>query len=190
MLSKHWLLCCPFLLLPSIFPSIRLFSNELALHTRWLTYWSFSFSRTSNEYSGLISLRTDWFGLLAVQGTLNSLLQHRRSEATILWHSASFIAQLSHPYVTPGKTPAVTTRTFVGEVASLLFNARSRFVLLFLPRSKLLWFHGCGHRPQWFWRPSKEKLALFSIFSPTICHEMMGPWSMQRNRGKKIERKD
>ena len=137
--SNHLILCCPLLLLPSIFPSIRVFSSESALHIRWPKYWSFSFSITpSNEYSGLISFRIDWFDLLAVQGTLKSFLQHHSSKASILWCSAFFMVQLSYPYVTTGKTTALTTWTFVGKVMSLLFNMLSRFVIAFLPRSKRL----------------------------------------------------
>ena len=121
------ILCCPILLLPSIFLSIRGFSNESVLRIRWPKYWSFSFSiRLSNEYSGLISFRMDWLDLFAVQGTLKSLLQHHNSKASIFWLSASFIVQLSHPYVTTGKTMPLTRRTFVGKVMSLLFNMLSR----------------------------------------------------------------
>ena len=130
--------CC-YLLPPSIFPSIRVFSNESALRIRWPKYWSFSFSIShSNEYLGLISFRTDWLDLLAVQGTLKSLLQHHSSKASILQHSAFFKAQLSHPYMTTGKTIALTRYTFVGKVTSLLFNMLSRLVIIFLPRSKHL----------------------------------------------------
>ena len=137
--SNHLIHCCPFLLLPSIFPSIRAFSNESVLHIRWPKYWSFSFSFSpSNEYSGLISFRIDWLDLLAVQGTLKSLLQHHRSKTSILLHSAFFIAQLSHPYMTTGKTIALTRWTFVGKVMSLLFNMLSRLVITFLLRSKHL----------------------------------------------------
>ena len=121
--SNHLIFCCPLLLLPSIFPSIRVFSNESALRIRWPKYWSFSFSIShSNEYSGLISFRIDWLALLAVQGTLKSLLQHPSSKASILQCTAFFIVQLSHPYMTTGKTIALTRRTFVGKVMSLLFN--------------------------------------------------------------------
>ena len=131
--------CYPLLLLPSIFPSIRVFSNESVLHIRWPKYWSFSFSISpSNEYSGLIFLRIDWLDLLAVQGTLKSLLQHHSSKASIFWHSAFFIVQLSHPYMTTGKTIALTRWTFVSKVISLLFNTLSTFVTAFLPRSKCL----------------------------------------------------
>ena len=128
--SKHLILCHTLLLLPSISPSIRVFSNELALHIRWPKYWSFNFSISpANEYSGLISFRIDRFDLLAVQGTLKSLLQHHCSKASILRHSAFFMVQLSHPYMTTGKTIALTRWTFVGKVMSLLFNTRSRFVI-------------------------------------------------------------
>ena len=141
--SHHPILCCPLLLLPSIFPSIRVLSNDLstesALHIRWLKYWSFSFNiGPSNEYSGLISFRIDWLDLLAVQGTLKSLLQHHSSKASILWHSAFFIVQLLHPYMTTGTTIALTRRTFVDKVMSLLFNMLSTWVITFLPRSKRL----------------------------------------------------
>ena len=135
--SNHLILCCPLLLPPPIFPRIRVFSNESVLHIRWPKYWSFSFSISpSNEYSGLISFRMDWLDLLAVQGTLKSLLQHDRSKASIFQHSAFFIVQLSHPYMTTGKTIALTRWTFVGKVMSLLLNMLSRLVITFLPRSK------------------------------------------------------
>ena len=134
--SNHLIFCHPLFLLPSVFPSIRVFSNESVLHIRWPKYWSFSFSISpSNEYSGLISFRMDWFDLPAVQGTLKSLLQHYSSKASILWRSAFFIVQLSHPYMTTGKTIALTRRTFVGKVMSLLFNMQSRLIITFLPRS-------------------------------------------------------
>ena len=137
--SNYLILCCPLLLLPSLFPSIRVFSNESALHMRWPKYWSFSFSISPfNEYSGLISFRMDWLDLLAVQGTLKSLLQHHSSKVSILQHSAFFIVQLSHPYMTTGKTIALTRWTFVVKVTSLLFNMPSRLVITFLPRSKCL----------------------------------------------------
>ena len=139
--SNHLILCCPLLLLPSVFPSITDFSNESVLGIRWPRYWSFSFSISispSNEYSGLISFRMDWLDLLAVQGTLKSLLQHHSSKASILWCSAFFIVQLSHPYMTTGKPIALTRWTFVGKVMSLLFNTLSRLVKAFLPRSKHL----------------------------------------------------
>ena len=137
--SHHLILCCSLLLVPSIFPSIRVFSNEWVLCIRWPKYWSFNFSTSpSNEYSGLISFRIDWLDLLAVQGTLNSLLQHHSSKASILQSSAFFIVQLLHPYMTTGKIIALTTRTFVGKVIYLLFNMLSRLVITFLIRSKCL----------------------------------------------------
>ena len=136
---NHLILRRPLLLLPSIFPSIRVFSNESVLRIRWPKYWSFSFSTSaSNEYSGLISFRIDWLDLLAVQGTLKSLLQHHSSKASILQRSAFFIVQLSHPYMTTRKTIAFTRRTFVDKVMSLLFNKLSRLEIAFLPRSKCL----------------------------------------------------
>ena len=137
--SNHLILCHPLLLLPSIFPSIRVFSSESALHIRWPKYGSFSFKISpSNEHPGLISFRMDWLDLLAVQGTLKSLLQPHSSKASILRHSAFFIVQLSHPYMTTGKTIALTRQTFVGKVMSLLFNMLSRLVIAFLPRSRHL----------------------------------------------------
>ena len=137
--SNHLILCCHLLLLPSIFPSIKFFSNESVLCIRWPKYWSFSFSISpSNEYSGLISFRMDWLDLLAVQGTLKSLLQYHRSKASILQGSAFFIVQLSHPYMTTGKTIVLTRRTSLGKVMSLLFNKQSSLVITFLPRSKHL----------------------------------------------------
>ena len=139
MQSSNLILCHPLLLLLSIFPSIRVFSSESALHIRWPKYWSFSLSVSpSNEHPGLISFRMDWLDLLAVQGTLKSLLQHHSSKASILQCSASFIVQLSHPYMTTGKTVALTRRTFIGKVMSLLFNMLSRLVITFLPMSKHL----------------------------------------------------
>ena len=144
--SNHLILCHSLLLLPSIFPSIRVFSNESVLHIRWPKYWSFSFS-PSNEYSGLISFRIDWLPLLAVQGTLKSLLQHHSSKASVLQHSAFFIVQLSHPYMTTGKTIALTKWMFVGKVMPLLFNMLSRLVIVFLPRSEHL-------LPSWLQSPS------------------------------------
>ena len=137
--SNHLILCHSLLLLPSSFPSIRVFSNESALRIRWSKYWSFSFDISpSNEHLGLIFFRMDWLDLLAVQGTLKNLLQHHSSKASILWCSAFFIVQLSHPYVTTGKTIALTRRTFVDKVMSLLLNMLSRLVITFLPRSKHL----------------------------------------------------
>ena len=162
--SNHLILCCPLLLSPSIFPSIRVFSNELVLHIRWPKYWSFSFSTSlSNEYSGLISFRIDWFDLLAVQGIFKSLLQHQSSKASILWQSAFFIVQLSYPYMITGKTIALTRWTFAGKVMSLLFNVLSRLVIAFLPRSKHLLI-------SWLPSPSavllepKKSLSLFPFF--------------------------
>ena len=137
--SNHLILCHPLLLLPSIFPSIRVFSNESVLCIRWPKYWSFNFKiRPSNEYSGPISLRVDWFDLLAVQWTLKSLLQHHSAKALTLQHSAFFMVQISHPYMITGKTIALTTWNFVGKIMSLLFNTLSRFVIAFLQRSKCL----------------------------------------------------
>ena len=134
--SNHLILCRP-LLLPSIFPSIRVFSSESVLHIRWPKFWSFSFNISpSNEYPRLISFRMDWLDLLAVQGTLKSLLQHHSSKASILWHSVFFIVQLSHPYMTTGKTIALTRQNFVGKVMSLFFNMLSKWVMIFLPSSK------------------------------------------------------
>ena len=137
--SNHLILCCPLLLLPSIFPSIRVFSNESVLRMMWPNYWSFSFNISpSNGHSGLISFRMDWLDLLAVQGTLKSLLQHHSSKASVLWGSAFFMVQFSHPYMTTGKTTALTRQIFVGKVMSLLFDMLSRLVTAFLPRSKRL----------------------------------------------------
>ena len=137
--SNHLILCHPLLLPPSIFPSIRVFSNESVHHIRWPKYWSFNFSISpSNEHSRLISFRMDWLDLLAVQGTLRSLLQHHSSKASILWRSAFFIVQLSHPYMTTGKTIIFTRQTFVGKVMSLLLNMPCRLVITFLQRSKRL----------------------------------------------------
>ena len=145
--SNHLILCHPFLLLPSIFPSIRVFSSESVLCIRWPKYWSFSFSIIpSKEHPGLISFRVDWLALLAVQGTLKSLLQHHSSKAPILQHSVFFIVQISHPYMTTGKTIALTRRTFVDKVMSLLLNMLSRLVITFLPRSKRL-FISCLQSP-------------------------------------------
>ena len=139
MQSNHLIFCCPLLLLPSIFPSIRVFPNESVLPIIWSKYWSFSFSISpSSKYSGLISFRIDWFDLLAVQGTLKSLLQHHNSKASILQYSAFFTIQLSHPYMNIGKSKVLTIWNFVSKVMSLLFNALSRFVKAFLPRSKCL----------------------------------------------------
>ena len=147
--SSHLILCHPLLLLPPIPPSIRVFSNESTLHMRWPKYWSFSFSISpSNEHQRLISFRMDWLDLLAVQETLKSLFQHHSSKASILQHSAFFTGQLSHPYMTTGKTIALTRRTFVGKVMSLLLNILSRLVITFLPRSKHLLISWCNHHLQ------------------------------------------
>ena len=146
MTSNHLILCRPLLLPPSIFPSIRVFPNESALHIRWPKFGSFSFNISpSNEHSGLISFKMDWLDLFAVQGTLKSLLQHHSSKASILPCSTFFIVQLSHPYMTTGKTITLTRRTFVGKVMSLLFNMLSRLVITFLPRSKYLLISCCNH---------------------------------------------
>ena len=154
--SNHLILCHPLLLPPSIFPSIRVFSNKLVLHIRWPKYWSFSFSIIpSNEYSRLISFRMDWLDLLVVQGTLKSILQHHSSKASTLRRSAFFTVQLSHPYMTTGKTIALTRWTFDGKVISLLFNMLSRLVITFLPRSKRLLIFGYSHYLKWFWSPEK-----------------------------------
>ena len=135
--SNHLILCHPLFLLPSVFPNIKVFSNDSTLHIKQPKYWSFNFSISpSNEYLELISFRIDWFDLLAVQRTLKSLLQHCSSKASVLWCSAFFMVQLSHPYMTTGKTIALTRQTFVGKVMSLLFNTLSRFVIAFIPRSK------------------------------------------------------
>ena len=148
------ILCHPLLLLPPIAPSIRVFSSESALRMRWPKYWSFSFNISpSNEQPGLISFRMDWLDLLAVQRTHNSLLQHHSSKASIFWCSAFFTVQFSHPYMTTGKTIALTRWTFVGKVMSLLFNMLSRLVITFLPRSKCLLISWLNHHLQWFWSP-------------------------------------
>ena len=147
--SSHLILCRPLFLLPSIPPSIRVFSNESTLHMRWPKYWSFSFNISpSNEHPGLISFRMDWLDLPAVQGTLKSLFRHHSSKASILWHSAFFTVQLSHPYMTTGKTIALTRRIFVGKVMSLLFNMLFRLVITFLQGVNIFKFHGCNHHLQ------------------------------------------
>ena len=176
--SNQLILCHPLLLLPSIFPSIRVFSNELVL-IRWPRYWSFSFRiNPSNEYSGLISFRMDWLDLLAVQGTLRSLLQHHSSKASVLWHSAFFMVQLSHPYMTTGKTIVLTRLTFVGWAMSLLFNKLSRLVIAFLLRSKRLLISWLQSPSAVILEPPKLKSLVVSIVSPSICHEVMGPDAM------------
>ena len=174
--SNHLILCHPLLLLLSIFPRIRVFSNELILHIRWPKDWSFSFSISpSNEYSGLISLSIDWFALLAVQETLKSLLQHHSSTALILQCSAFFIDQLSHPYVTTRKTIALTRQTFVGKVMSLLFNMLSRLVIAFLPRRKCLLINFLAAVTVYSnFGAQENKVCQYFIVSPSVCHEVMG----------------
>ena len=164
--SNYLILCRPLLLLPSIFTSISVFSKESALHIRWPKYWSFSFSISpSNEYSGLISFRMDWSDLLAAQGTLKSLLQHHSSKASILRHSAFFILQLSHPYMTTGKTIALTRWTFVFKVMSLLFNMLSRLVIAFLPKRKRLLISWLQSASAVILEPKKIKSLPVSIVS-------------------------
>ena len=187
--SNHLILCCPLLFLPSIFTSIKVFSNEPVLCIRWPKYWSFSFSISpSNEYSGLISYRMDWFDLPEVQGTLKSLLQHHSSEASILWLSAFFMVQLSHPYMTTGKTIDFTRWTFVGKEMSLLFNILSMLVIAFLPRSKCLLILWLQTPSTVILDPKKIKSVTDSIVSPSICHELMGPvsWWKWKRRVKKL----
>ena len=163
--SNHLILCCPLLLSPSIFPSIRVFSNESVLHIRWLKYWSFSFSiSTSNEYSGLISFRIDWLDLLAVQEILKSLLQHHSSKASVLWHSAFFMVQLSHPYMTTGKTIALTRQTFLSKIMSVFLNILSRFYIAFLPRSKCLLISWLQSPPAVILEPKKIVSHYFHFF--------------------------
>ena len=173
--SNHLILYHPLLLLPSIFPSIRVFSNESALHIRWPKYWSFSFNISpSNEHPGLISFRMDWLDPLAVQGTLKNLLQHHSSKPSILWPLDFFIVQLSHPYRTIGKTIALTKWTFVGKVMSLLFNMLSTLVITFLPRSKHLLISWLQSPSAVILEPPKIKSAPVSTISPSIYHEVMG----------------
>ena len=176
--SSYLILCHPLLLLPPIPPSIRVFSNESTLHIRWPKYWSFSFSISpSNEHPGLISFRMDWLDFLAVQGTLKSLLQHHSSKAAILWCSAFFAVQLSHPYMTTGKTIVLTGWTFVDKVMSLVFNMLSRLVITFLPRSKHLLISWLQSSSAVILEP-KTKSVNVSIVSPSIYHEVMGPDAM------------
>ena len=173
--SNHLILCRPLLLLPSIFLSIRVFSNESVPHIRWPKYWSFSFNISpSNEYSGLMSFRMDWLDLLAVQGTLKSLLQHHSSKASILWRSAFFLVQLSHPYMTTGKIIALTRWAFVDKVMSLPFNMLSRLVTAFLPRSKRLLILWLQSPSAVILEPKKMKSVTVSIVSPSNCPEVMG----------------
>ena len=177
--SNHLILCCPLLLSPSIFPSIRVFFNESVFHIRWPKFWSFSFSISpSNEYSGLISFRIDWLDLFAVQGTLKSLLQLYSSKTSILQCSAFFMVQPSHPYMTTGKTIALTRWTFVGKVMSLLFNMLSMLVIAFLSRSKGLIISWLQSLSAAILEPKKIKFVTISIVSPSICHEVMGPDAM------------
>ena len=173
--SRHLILCHPLLLLPPIPPSIRVFSNESTLHMRWSKYWSFSLSISlSIDYPGLISFRMDWLDLLAVQGTLQSLLQHHSSKASILRHSAFFTVQLSHPYMTTGKTITLTRRTFVGKVMSLLLNMVPRLDITFLPRSKRLLISWLQSPSAVILEPPKIKSDTVSTVSPSISHEVMG----------------
>src|SRR5574341_746983 len=182
--SSHLILCRPLLLLPSIPPSIRVFSNESTLRMRWPKYWSFSFSIIpSKKIPGLISFRMDWLDLLAVQGTLKSLLQHHSSKPSILRCSAFFTVQLSHPYMTTGKTIALTRRTFVGKVMSLLFNMLSRLVITFLPRSKRLLISWLQSPSTVILEPKKIKSDTVSTVSPSISHEVIEDTKC-RNQGK------
>ena len=169
--SNHFILCCPLFFLPSTFPSIRVFSNESALHIRWPKYRSLSFNISpSNEYWGLMSFRMNWLDLLAVQGTLKSLLQHHSSKASILQHAAFFIVQLSLPYMTTWKTIALSRWTFVGKATSLLFNTWSKLIITFLPRSKRLLISCLQSPPAVILEPKKIKSA---TVSPSVYHEMM-----------------
>ena len=173
MLSSHLIFCRPLLLLPPIPPSIRVFSNESVLHIRWPKYWSFSYSISpSNEHPGLISFRMNWLDLLAVQGTPKSLLQHHSSKASILWFSAFFTVQLSHPYMTTGKTIALTRWTFVGKVMSLLFNMLSRLVTTFLPRSKCLLISWLQSPSAVILEPPQNK-----VWHCFHCFPIYFPWS-------------
>ena len=177
--SNHIILCHPLLLSPSTFPSIRVFSNESGLCIRWPKYWRFNFSISpSNEHSGLISFRRDWLDLLEVQGTLKSLLQHHSSKASILWRWAFFTVQLAHPYMTTGKTIALTRRTFVDKVMSLLLNMLSRLVIILLPRSKHLLISWLQSPSAVILEAKKIKSVTVSIVSPSICHEVMEPDAM------------
>ena len=173
---NHLILCHPLLLPPSIFPSIRVFSNKSVLRMRWPKYWTFSFSISpSNEYSGLISFRMDWLDLRAVQGTLKSLLQYHSSKSSILQRSAFFMVQLSHPYMTTGKTIALARQTSVGKLMSLLLNTLSRLVINFLSRSKCLVISWLQSPSAVILEPPKIKSDTVFTLSPSICHEVMGP---------------
>ena len=177
--SNHLTLCRPLLLLPSILPSIKVFSNESVLCIRWSKYRSFSFSISpANDYSGLISFRMDWLDLLAVQGTLKSLLQHHSSKASILWCSAYFMVQLSHPYMTTGKTEPLSRWAFVKKVMSLFFNMLSRLVITFPVRSKCLLISWPQSPSAVILEPKKIKSVIVSIVTPSICHEVLGPDAM------------
>ena len=179
--SNHLILCHPLLLLPSIFPRIRVFSNESALCIRWPKYWSFSFIISpSNVYSGLISFRMDWLDILAIQGTLKSLLQYHSSKASILQYSAFFIIQLSHPYMTTRKAIALTRWTFVGKVVSLLFNMLSRLFIAFLPKSKCLLISWLQSPWAVILESKKIKSVTASTLSPSFCHEVMGPDALRQ----------
>ena len=181
--SSHLIFCLPFLLLPSIFSSIRVFSNELALHIRWPKYWSFSITISpSSEYSGLISFRIDWFDLLAVQGTLRSLLQCHSLKASVLWCSGFFTVQISHPYMTTGKAIALTIWTFVNKVMSLLFNTLSGFVIVFLPRSKYLLISWLQLLSAVILEPNKIKFVLKKKGkkSPTMSSTRKPAWRQLR----------
>ena len=177
--SNHFILCHPLLLLPSIFPSINVFSDESVLYIRWPKYWSFSFSISpSNEYSGMISFRIDWFDLLAVLGTLKNLLQYHSSKASVLQLPVFFMVQLSHPYMTTGKTLALTRQTIIGQVMSLLFNMLSRFAIAFLPRSKHLLISWLQSPSMMILEPKNIKsltVPFFHLFAMKWCDRK--PWS-------------
>ena len=177
MLSNHLILCCPLLLLLSVFPSIRVLFNELALCIRWPKYWNFIFNNSlSNEYSRLISFRIDWFDHLEVQGTIKSHPRHHRSKASILWHSAFLIVQLSHLFCDYWKNHSSDyIQTFVGKMMSLPFNTLSRFVIAFLPRSKHLLISWLQPPSAVILEPKKIKSVTVSTFPPSICHEVMEP---------------
>ena len=173
--SSHLILCCPLLLLPPIPSSVRFFSNESTLRMRWPKYWSFSFSIIPSKEHPELIFSMDWLDLLAVQGTLKSLLQHHSSKASILWHSALFAVQLSHPYMTTGKTIALTRQAFVGKVMSLLLSMLSRLVITFLPRSKCLLISLLQSASAVILEPKKIQSDTVSNVSPSVSHEVMGP---------------